>query len=107
MSCNIAVAVAGEGVVYPCAVGRSVGWAKEHIRDTFNITGGSVLCDGVGADEGDLIEVGKVYTFFGGSIPGKKYHLYPLPLHCFLTHITHHIRKLLVAPTPSGRSCTT
>ena len=73
MSCNIAVAVAGEGVVYPCAVGTSVGWAKEHIRD--NITGGSVLSDGVGADEGDLIEVGKIYTFFGGSIPGKKYHL--------------------------------
>ena len=72
MSSNIAVVAAGGGVVYPCAFGRSVGWAKDRIKETYNITGGSVLCDGVGADEADLIEAGKIYTFIGGSVQGKN-----------------------------------
>ena len=72
MSCNIAVpAVAGEGLFYPCAFGRTVGWAEGRIRGTYNIIGGSVLCDGVGADEADLIEVGKAYRFVGGLAQGK------------------------------------
>lgn len=75
MSCNIVVLVAGDDVIYPCAFLRSVQWAEEHIRKTFNITGGSMLCDGVGADETDIIEAGKIYSFIGGLITSKKYHL--------------------------------
>lgn len=78
MPCNIAVVVAGDGVVYPCAFGRSVGWARDHIRERYVITGGSIDCDGVGADEADLIEAGKVYKFVGGSIQGKdNIHIIP------------------------------
>jgi hypothetical protein len=71
MSCNISVLVAGEGVSYPCVFGRTVGWAENRIRKTYNIIGGSVLCDDVGADEADLVEVAKAYRFVGGSIQGK------------------------------------
>jgi hypothetical protein len=38
---------------------------------TYNIIGGSVLCENVGADEADLVEAGKAYRFVGGSIQGK------------------------------------
>ena len=69
MSCNIAVPVANK--VYPCAHGKTVDWAKKQIRETFNITGGTVLCDGVGADDSDLIEAGHDYSFFEGSIASK------------------------------------
>jgi hypothetical protein len=71
MSCNISVLVAGEGVSYPCAFGKTVSWAEDRIRKTYNIIGGSVLCDDVGADEADLVEAGKAYRFVDGSIQGK------------------------------------
>jgi hypothetical protein len=73
MSCNITIAVAGEGVVYPCAFGRPVGWAEEQIRKRFGIKDGSIDCDGVGADEGDIVEDGKTYSFVGGSIQCKNH----------------------------------
>ena len=69
MSCNINVPVANG--VYPCAYGKSVAWAEKKIQKTFNITGGSILCDGVGADDSDLIEAGHDYIFFRGSIASK------------------------------------
>jgi hypothetical protein len=71
MYCNISVLVAGEGVSYPCTFGRAVSWAENRIRTTYNIIGGSVLCDHVGANEADLVEAGKAYRFAGGSIQGK------------------------------------
>ena len=72
MSCDIAVSLVGEGIVYPCAHGKSIDWAERQIRKTYNTPPGSVLCDGVGADESDLIEFGKAYRFVGGSIQSKK-----------------------------------
>lgn len=72
MSSKIAVLVAGDDVTYPCAIGRSVLWAEIQIRKTFNINGGSVLCDGVGADESDMIEAEKEYQFVGGALQGKQ-----------------------------------
>jgi hypothetical protein len=73
MACNIGVAVAGDGVVYPCPLGREVGWARDHIRERYGIRGGSIDCDGVGADAGELIEAGKRYTFVGGAIQGNTH----------------------------------
>jgi hypothetical protein len=75
MSCNITVAVAGEGVVYPCAFGRPLSWGEEQIRKRFGIKDGSIDCDGVGTDEGDLVEDGKTYSFVGGSIQCKNHDL--------------------------------
>jgi hypothetical protein len=72
-SLNIAVPVAGEGVVYTCATERSVGWAKDHIRETFNIAGGTIYCDEVGADENELIEEDRTYSFVGGLIQGESH----------------------------------
>lgn len=78
MATSIAVPVAGQGVVYSCAHGRTVDWAEVHIRKTFNVTGGSVFCDGVGADEADVIEGSKVYSFVGGFIHGKIHGFHPV-----------------------------
>jgi hypothetical protein len=76
MACNIGVAVAGDGVAYPCPLGREVGWARDHIRERYGIRSGSINCDGVGADEGELIEAGKTYTFVGGSIQGNTHRFF-------------------------------
>jgi hypothetical protein len=77
-SLNIAVPVAGEGVVYACATERSVGWATDHIRETFNITGGTIYCDEVGADDNELIEEDRTYSFVGGLIQGERQGFSPL-----------------------------
>ena len=68
MSCNISVAVGGEDVSYCCAVGRTVGWAIDHIRERYVITGGSIDCNGVGTDAADIIQSGNVYNFVGGIL---------------------------------------
>jgi hypothetical protein len=81
-SLKIAVPVAGEGVVYVCATGRSVGWAEDHIRETFNIAGGTVYCDEVGAGENELVEEGRSYGFVGGLIQGKIYALFSISRCC-------------------------